>query len=137
MLFPRCPLLDPLAKLLDLLLSQLLVRLGRWHTFFKIMRENALQQRTLFGPLQLDGRQRAFVRIQPQIRLAMVGVGPVTIETVVRKYRTNIALERNLRLLCAASGKAIRMQTVIPSVRRVGIIERLEQCGRDGWESVL
>jgi hypothetical protein len=95
-------LFDPAFEDRNLLGFERLVRPRRGHDDVRIGRRDPLPQRTLVEIAgndrrrALPDRQRAIRHIQPQIRLAVLGVEPVAGETVRREDRPDVAVELHL-----------------------------------------
>ena len=84
--------------------GQRAVQLCGRHDLVPIRAVDALQQRALLGLARHDGPlaafqkcRRPFRRIEPQARLALLPVRPVTGEAPVRQDRPHVAVEINAR----------------------------------------
>src|SRR5687768_3680240 len=99
MSLPLRPLLDPSLDQCDLLGLELLARLARWHDLVFVVSGNALEQRTVTRLTGDDDHrlirlaEEAFLRVEPQVGLALVLVGAVAGEAVFRQDRADVAIE--------------------------------------------
>ena len=100
--FPLRVLFDPAPQQIDLRRRQLVARIGRRHFFVRVVAGDAAKE---FARLRLAAHNRAGLlavadrssfRIQPQVRLPLILVRPVTLKTVVRKNRPNVPVETHL-----------------------------------------
>ena len=89
---PGRPLFDPLADQLDLSLRELLARLGRRHAPLRIGFRDAQKG---FALVRLTGGEGggAFLGVQAQLGLALLLVGPVTLEASVGEDGPDVAGE--------------------------------------------
>ena len=76
------------------------IRFRRRHHRFRIFRQYSLDQRTGTGIVRNNRTRlhRRIAKIQPQIRLSLIVVLPMTIKTVLGKNRTNVPIEIELRI---------------------------------------
>ena len=95
-----CALLDPLANPLFLRCGNRLVRFRRRHDFILVRGINARPQLTALRVAGLDCdraalglSKSALLRIQPQFRLTMFRIAPVTGEAFVREDRTDVLIK--------------------------------------------
>ena len=95
-------LFDPPLNQVALLRRQLLVRLRRRHLLVGIGAQDAHPRIAARQIPRLDRRHAvlirpvcALLRIQPQLRLALLRIEAMACETVVRKNRADIAIEHH------------------------------------------
>ena len=97
---PRRPLLDPAPQHRDLLGRQLLAALLGRHLQLGVVVLDPIDQVALIGLARHDRRlaplklgERPFLGVEPQLGFALLIVGPVAGETVVRKDRPDLPRE--------------------------------------------
>src|SRR5262245_53114355 len=96
MLVPARAIVDPASDRLDLFFAQVVLRRGRRLPHVLILRRDALIELRFRPVARRDHArfsERALLRVEAQLRLALILVRPVTGEAIVRQYRTNLAIE--------------------------------------------
>ena len=95
----RCPLDDPLVEQPLLVVGELLVRVGRRHHHVGV---GGMQAGDQFASLWIAGRDRPYAiavshrtlrGIEPQVGLAVAGIGAVAGKAVVGQDRENVAVK--------------------------------------------
>ena len=93
MLFPLSALLDPATERLHFGRSQRASKICRRHPLLRISVGDALKKLTLARITGSDQRLAKRTCVEPQIRLALGRVRPVTFKTIFRENRPHISIE--------------------------------------------
>ncbi len=89
---------DPTLQHKPVALGELLVGIRRWHDFVLIPATDPLHQIALPRPPGHEGlaRQSLLAHVQPQLALAVTGIGSVAGKAVFRQDRPHVAIEHDL-----------------------------------------